>query len=523
MSTPVERIKNVVEVINPSKRRFNIEDTVNYIKGSYSRKSLVPIICEDMYEFTNPYTHEKQSLHSFIVERVIEKVTEEYQKKIQLTENEIQEIMYGGYYGLSLLREKVGSDICWKIIGAVLDDDDNIRNGIGLKDEVREFLKVCDFPLIITTSCFKILEKELGGEYESVWYNFNETNVSPFSGKCIYHLFGQATTDDVNWAYSEKRILEFLKSFFSPNSAPKNLTQKIKKNNGAKTLLVLGNDCPDWLFRFVLSPLYGEGYDIYDDKKRGYYVESSSNKTDERLEHFLNDIHFETLKQMIGVLKGVTDKIKSSRSMNTVVGHNKKYDFFISHASEDKEIADKIQKLLKDHGLEVWVDIDPTTNLDGQYWEKIIYGLKQSAYFMPVVTEAYIKKICDGTIWKEALKKMGKLSLDAEKAGELLGLDEKISGVMVELLLADSWRAENKLETYSIPVVVKNEHLLHELITIKRVNEWGKESIMLPKGLFYNLNMYSFDRNYEDGFNWEGNTHEFYYDNYKSAERRNNE
>ena len=507
------------------KRRFNIEDTVKHIKGSYSGKSLVPIICEDMYEYTNPDTHEKQSLHSYIVENVIDKVTEEYQKKIELTENEIQEIMYGGYYGLSLLREKIGEDIFLKIHDAVLDED-KIRDGIGLKDEVREFLKVCDFPLIITTSSFKILEKELGGEYESVWYNFNEKNDNPLSDKCIYHLFGQATTEDVDWGHSEKRILRFLKSFFSPSSAPTNLTARIKKTNGAKTLLVLGNDCPDWLFRFVLSPLYGEGYDIYDENKKGYYVESSNNKTDERLEHFLNDIHFETLKQMIEVLKGVTDKIKSSRSMNTVVGHNKKYDFFISHASEDNEIVSKIQKLLEDHGLKVWVDTDPKTNLDGQYWEKIIKGLKQSAYFMPVVTGAYIEKTCSGKTWKEALKKMGEwslLPLDGEKARELLDSDKGIKGVMVELLLADSWRAENELETYSIPVVVENESVFDETLTMKRVDDWGGESRRLPKGLFYSQNMYCFDRNYEDGFNWEGNSHKFYYDNYKSAERRNNE
>ncbi len=520
MNTPIDRIRENVAIIDDnSLTESDIHDTIERINELHSENALIPIICEDMYEYVNQATGEKQSLQSYIVENVIKKHSKQ-NKKIELTETELNDIINGGYYGLSLLKEKIGRDIYMDIYGSVVTNG-NIRSGITLKEDVKNFLNASHFPLIITTNCFRIIENDLDDDYSSVWYLPNKQNGSKLSNKTVYHLFGQAKLGDYKWGHNEMEILGILKSLFSKDYTPINLTEQIAKN-GKKLLLILGNNTPDWLFRFIISPIYGTAA---DRSKSGYYFDNKHNSISKQLELCLHDFNFDTEIKITEILKGATEAIKSKSIPMDLSGHKKEFDFFLSHSSEDNTLAEKLKELLERKGLKVWYD--KKENIDGHYWDKIIDGIKNSAYFIPLVTGSFIKKTESGTIWKELLTKYDNryLPLDSEEAG---ALESHLDGVMIELLLADSWREEQHINVFSIPMILKGAEFAELPLDAKKVNQWGEDSKRLPKGLFHTINSYIFDaENKEDGLNWveydkNGNikvSQEFNYDNYKSNKR----
>ena len=257
MATPIERIKNKITIAekNNSASESNTDEIVRDIKMLLRNESLIPVICEDMYEYENLQTHERQSLHSYLVERVIDKFVRKG-KNIELSELELDSIVNEGYYGLSLLQARLGCDIYKELYNSVIDEE-NIYDGITLKKEVREFLEESKFPLIITTCCFPILEKELTLCYKSYWCELETKNDKQLPVPCVYHLFGKAKLSNSNWGYNDKQLLRFLRSAYSSDYALSNLTAVIGRSNSRKTLLILGNDSPDWLFRFILTPIYG--------------------------------------------------------------------------------------------------------------------------------------------------------------------------------------------------------------------------------------------------------------------------
>ena len=71
---------------------------------------------------------------------------------------------------------------------------------------------------------------------------------------------------------------------------------------------------------------------------------------------------------------------------------NKKWDVFISHASEDKDdIAEKIVKLLEYFGIKVWYDKD-ILSVGDSLSKSIDIGLTNSRYGIIILSENFIKK-----------------------------------------------------------------------------------------------------------------------------------
>ena len=64
----------------------------------------------------------------------------------------------------------------------------------------------------------------------------------------------------------------------------------------------------------------------------------------------------------------------------------KKWDIFISHASEDKdEIATPLYNRLKKLGLKIWYDIHEIQYSDNVI-SKISYGLENTSYFIIILS-----------------------------------------------------------------------------------------------------------------------------------------
>ena len=69
----VERIRKKVSVVEETKVLMSgTDEIVSNIKRLISRNALVPVLCEDMYEYEDPITNKRQTLHSYIVEKVID-------------------------------------------------------------------------------------------------------------------------------------------------------------------------------------------------------------------------------------------------------------------------------------------------------------------------------------------------------------------------------------------------------------------------------------------------------------------
>ena len=510
MSTPLERIKNKVHIINESyaNENISIEELVEDIKRLILCKKLVPVICEDMFEYINPNTGEKQSLQSFIVEQIVTK----HPLNVLYTDSEVQEMLYQGYSGMSILYRKYGRKFYDYVNKSVLDENNKIRKGITLKKEVTDFLKKGKFPLIITTSCFKIVEEILGG-YSTCVYEPNFMNDESIVGNCVYHIMGESRPNRPECGIEERQVLKYLSSLYSSDYAPKNLTTYLNNNQDRRTLFFLGNNTPNWLFRFLLSPMYP--VDLYEEG-HGFYLNNKKTR-DEHLERFLEDIRFEKEDEMVSVLEKVTSKLPSLQ--NDRIGHNKKWDFFLSHASEDNAYALQLKNILETNGLNVWYDDSEIK--DGAYWQRIIDGIENSAIFLPLLSVSYFKKVTPKKKRIQVFQKHGieTLSHDPRKC-LLINKDEDIpvSGVQLELLLAESQYSNQDVP--SIPVILSDEVIesfdLDIEITAEYIENTAKDSRCLPEKLFRGIQMYLFDKNNPSSFelNWDrykGNTKSKYY------------
>lgn len=496
----LKRLKENVAIVKDNSHYNNdddeVDDLVDTLWGLIRRKVLVPVICGDMFEYVDPITNEVQNLHSFMMERVINRLLK---KRIPLvmTEKELEDIVSKGYFGTSVLENKANRDIAEEMFKAVVERDNNIYENIGLKPEVKAFLDTCQFPLIVTTCCFPIIEKELGADYQSYWSHIETKNDRPLPEYCIYHVFGEAKPESPNWVYNEKQMLRFVRSANTSEYALSNLSSIIDSQTSHKTLLILGNDCPDWLFRFILPPIYGG--DVYDDKK-GYYMNDKSHETDDGLRHFLHDIKFEKESQMVRVLDNITRNYGSDKPVGCV-SHHKKHDIFISYRSADKDKLEKlIQRLEEDHDgvkLDIWYDKKPENGIkDGHYWEKIIKEMKDSAYFVPFITENFMLEVSGPQKRKDALEQLGITSLMTPDKmltpNETWNIADKLSPVQAELMLASRWLELNPQKVYCIPIISTNETIVGNAIIAESVDAWGNKDF-LPKNLFKGCQAYMFD------------------------------
>lgn len=496
MSTPLERIKQKVHILkNPfEEEQISIEELASDIVRLIICQKLVPVICEDMFEYVNPNTNESQSLHSYIVEHILTN----HPKNVFYTEAELSEILNNGYFGLSLLHNKYGHKFYEYVNKAVLGENNNIKEGIQLKKEVVDFLNKGQFPLIITTSCFRIIENSLNG-YSCLVYEPNSINNMTINNRCVYHIFGESKPNRPECGIDDRQILKYLSKLYSTDYAPKNLTSYITNNQDRRTLMFLGNNTPDWLFRFMLAPMYP--IDLYSEEGKGFYIMNHKSNIDAHLESFLQDIKFETEDNLLKVIKQVTTKLPD-HNLNRFE-HNKEFDFFISHASEDNQYAKELKTILESHGLKVWYD--ETEIKDGTYWQRIIDGIEQSAIFMPIISSSYINKI---TKRKERLKVLDKyeyriLPHDKDKCLLLNKNSEVIfSGVQIELLLAESQYANQDIP--SMPIILSDEiiELLDDDYTITPdfVEEMAKDSRTLPENLFRGIQMYRFEKSKPSDF-----------------------
>ena len=397
----------------------------------------------------------------------------------------IDQMKVRGYYGLTLLKKQCFSNKESKFKLEYKRAIENNKDRIFLNKTIKNFLQAYNFPVIITTSCFKLIESELPF-YKSVSYpsvNGNQDKLDAM-GRTVYHIFG-LEAPGAKWVTGEEELLNFVHELHGDGAT--DLKKYIKADNKTKALFVIGSNLPDWLFRFFLYPIT----DISNNEV-GYFLSSSDNIEDSFM-NFLEDISYDydVNKNLENVLKRATALCPSQKSGTTDsnrVPHNMKYDIFISYASENRDLATEIRDTLETgYGLKVW--LDQKQIVDGDYEKRIINGIENSAYFMPIVTKEYILK--------------HRPIFSSYKTVDDIVNDDKLEFVQMETLIAEKHRKNQQRITYSLPVVIPSPIGENGTLDLDMIEENYAKSCLLPINLFRRQHMSYYSKMFTGEKDWK--------------------
>ena len=434
---------------------------------------IIPVIGNNCFYYESG--NEQMSLQEFVVNTL---------SKGKIYDKELLFRMKSrGYYGLTLLKKHCfpnESKFKLEYKRAI----ENNKGKIHLNSTIKKFLQVYKFPVIMTTSCFKLIESELLG-YKSVSYPSEDGNRNKLSGeqKTVYHIFG-LEANGAKWVTGEEELLNFVHELHGEGAT--DLKRYIKADNKMKALFVIGSNLPDWLFRFFLYPMA-------DISKNGLgYFLSSSDDIEDSFMNFLDDISYDydVNANLENVLKCATDLFPTSastQSNSNRVPHGKEYDIFISYASENRELASSIRDVLHDtYGLNVW--LDQKQIVDGDYEKRIVNGIENSAYFMPIVTKEYILK--------------HRPIFNSYKSIEDIVNDSKLEFVQMETLIAEKFRKELQRIAYSLPIVIPSPIGENGALDFDMIEKKYAESYVLPGSLFRRQQMFYYADMFDGKNDW---------------------
>lgn len=414
---------------------------------------VVPILGDDIFYVTQNGI-DRQSIHEYLLDCFIS----EYGDK-GITDDDKTVIIKGYYYGLSKLERFFPSDF-------EADYRCYIRNArkngwIGIDPTVLDFLDTFRFPLIITTTAFDLLEELLSNvRYNSIAYSPKSANSIKIesSRPTIYHIFG-TISDGGQWVYDEDKLLEFLHSLHDADTTSTSLKHYIDSKNCR--LLAIGCNLPDWLFRFLWYPIKSASVD--NKQKKGYWISSRENT--ESFNDFLDNIKFYSSNEVNDILSLAVEELKAQEAnLLNAVEELVQYDAFISYASEDKPIAQKVFDILTRQGYKIWFDKDGTGKIEAgsNYMKRIMAGIERSNHYIPIITGNFINKVLNP---ESNLKKE------------------------VDLVRNHFNSLQTKPERYSVPIIVDGSSFNDEIITSTFVE--GMTRFILPKQLFMEINMYT--------------------------------
>ena len=428
------------------------------------RNTIVPIIGDDVFVYKEDNSGREIPFQEFILRK--------FQKRypyIEVPVSELNSMMQRGYYGLSLMSQYYER----RFLDDFMDFVNDNRSCIKLKDEVLDFLVTFNFPIIITTACFDIIEQQLKGkieDYKSIWYRLNKEN-STLPARCVYHIFGQAK-DGSKWVSDEDLLLSFLLSHNHNDYGAKGLTDYLKENE--KKLLALGCNLPNWLFRFLWQPTQ-TGRTGSMKTTQGYWI--NKEKPEDSFENFLKKKNFSADEQVKEILEDATkslqeELLREAEERNAEIDAEEYFDVFISYASEDRQVATVIFEALRNMNVKVWFDDRGKGEITpgSPYWEKIRNGIQHSAHYMPIITGKWMEKMTSTSSLKEET-------------------------LMVKDWLAECRKGDSAVQlksNYSIPVIVDGSEYNEVEITNGYIEQFGSMNV-LPKSLFFHIDMISFD------------------------------
>jgi hypothetical protein len=344
----------------------------------------------------------------------------------------LNKIAHGGYGGLDVLFDEYRlinkyHDFEFKEAVVSLVEEGINDNCVFLRNDVKQFLRAGKFEVIATTCPFHLLENELSESN----YKYNTCSFSPVSSMevtkssmtlnlpSIYQIFGDC---DGDFVFGEEDLLKYLhylnqtdtEKGYGASPFVKYIKDKGQDNKGLGLLMPIGcSNLPNWLFRFLWYPFSPERLKGTDKLRGGVWCEYSK---DEDFFRFLCKYKFKTISKSTELLTNVDSdndpvlekltsefvkkeiELKEYASTNLRIQWNDRdeWDYFLSYASEDVEIAERVYKILTNGcGKTVWMDKRGNIKPGEMYWDAIMHGIEKSDRFIFIITESYLKKAID--------------------------------------------------------------------------------------------------------------------------------
>lgn len=405
---------------------------------------IVPIICDDMFEVYDEKSEVWCSINDFVCSRY------------EVDDVIAEAIRSNFYYGMTLLeqlRNDYSRDLYDTLQGKL--EKGNLR----LRSTVREFLQHGNFPLIVTTFGFRVIEESLTRYKDGDrWFNPTVRNDIPFMHKdswIVYHIFGGKEYS--HWVYDEQEMLGFMHALHSGDYEAKGLSNYLRgfrtDCTDVKRPLVIGSSLPDWLFRFFLYPLYGDKLKY----AKGYCYWLSLSEIENGLDLFLSRNKFRgqtnlRSDNLVDSIMGKATKASELVVESSVSGKRK--NVFISYKRKDGETPEKVKRIAEmigNQGCDVWIDREKI-EINDLYWFKIKMAIQYCDIFMPLITDTYL----------EAFDNAGDIDLLAKenKIAEASVAEQKTNDpkVISELppLVREAYYAI-AYQKVGIPVILKGE------------------------------------------------------------------
>lgn len=207
----------------------------------------------------------------------------------------------------------------------------------------------------------------------------------------VFHLFGRATIMSDEYVVSEEDVLEFMRALQSQQTSPEKLFRLMGGNN----LLIVGCGFVDWLARFFirlsapnrLSAIKG---------KTNWFIEPAANTPEFTafLEHYSRSTkHFplgpvEFIARFAEKLPReltLTPAPRAPAARRDPARDILEGALFLSYASEDRAIVERIQQALDHSGIDCW--FDRLQLIGGDDWEsKIIRNINACSLFVPILS-----------------------------------------------------------------------------------------------------------------------------------------
>lgn len=373
-------------------------ELIKNIVANISANNIVPVIGPNVFYVEG---EEKMTVQQYVVQELLNNYLMD-----EATEQNVRNCS-NGFKGMSRLfklfknHKKSLND---SIYSLYFNKDSKFLSQIKINEEVQTFLKLGQFPLILTTVNYCKLEETLsfhGRKYESVSYrkekvkNKRQEDIILKEDKreieypSIFHIMGTISINRGTGVVTEDDFLKFLHCLHDTNTRPENLHEYLKLENN-KYLLTLGCDIPDWTFRFLLHSLKADerGGLHNDDAAENSFVGGAIDEhLNEDVTEFLMDIGYFPNKRISAFLNDI----------NSSLSPEEKPKVFLSLCSEEYDsYGSKLHQALSDR-FEVWF-----YKYDGdqhRYWNDkehgIENGLKSSEFILPVITPNAIDRIDD--------------------------------------------------------------------------------------------------------------------------------
>lgn len=281
---------------------------------------------------------------------------------------------------------------------------------------LKRLLSIRQFPFVITTSFFPVVENTMtevwrDRKVKTMAFSNNPSttrnkgigdisNASDISMPTVYYMFGKACNSAHRFVVTDSDMLSFCRSWLSSDRRPPVLSSVLKD----KYLLVLGNNYPDWLFRFIWYSM-----NLADDSKDSFSKVQGmlvNDKADDTLVRFLNRLDTFTQKDPLFVI----DKIERALSSRQAEIEAHKFDkpqldcdVFISYSWRDAELAKQLYESLTEKGLKVWYDRDKE-KVGYEWLREIEQAIETCRVFIPILTQRVLSEGNDFHVYRQEWK-----------------------------------------------------------------------------------------------------------------------